>query len=132
MQSIAINYDHPWLNPVPFDLDLIRARNLLGPWEKSCKWNTPYPDLLRAVQDWLFNMLLQHKDIGQDPSTGAIEIEAKIGTLLSQKTSEKAKLPVRNMTVLDPSVNRDYRFESEMDQVRSATQPHCEQRDMLT
>lgn len=55
----------PWLHNPPLDMDLIGAREALGPWEKSMKWNTPYPDMLRVVQDWLWQNLEQLGDIGK-------------------------------------------------------------------
>lgn len=107
----------PWTQPLPYDMELIRAREVLGEWEKSIRWNTTYPDTLAAVQDWLYRHLLEHQDIVQDASLGSIEIEAKIGHLVKPSTGEHATLPVLSATLLDPAVNRDYRFESELQEV---------------
>ncbi|QIW98086.1 hypothetical protein AMS68_003604 [Peltaster fructicola] len=112
--AASINHNQPWLNPLPYDMDLIHARSVFGAWEKSIKWNTPYPDMLRAVQDWLMLTLQSHQDILGDPSAGTIEIEAKIGRLVKPSNNNRADLPVLNMTLLQPGVNRDYRFESEL------------------
>jgi len=109
----------PWLQNPPLDQDLIHCRRVLGQWEKTFKWNTPYPDMLRVVQDWLFQQLSQLKDVGNDPREGTVEIEAKIGRI-SRKggdEGERLRLPVLSATVLHPSFNDKISFESEMEQV---------------
>ena len=107
----------PWAQPQPLDMDLINARAILGPWEKTFKWNTPLPALLRVVQDWLWQQLEQHSDIGHDPRTGTIEIEAKIGTLIRSGEHERAQGPYLNTGVIHPAHNKQYRFESRMEEV---------------
>lgn len=98
--------DRPaWLHNPPLDLDLIKARNILGPWEKTFMWNTPYPDLLRAVQDWTFVTLDGLQDVGWSPNDGAVEIEAKIGTLLD-RDDQRCNLPVATSTLISPSTLR--------------------------
>lgn len=101
------------LNP-PLDHDLINARQVLGPWEKTIKWNTPYPDILGTVQDWLFRQLDQLGDVARDPREGTVEIEAKFGTLI--KDDDRLSLPVMNACVIDPhaSSRMHLRFESTM------------------
>lgn len=111
--------DHltPWTQPQPLDMDLLHARAILGPWEKTFKWNTPLPALLKVVQDWLWQQLEQHSDIGHDPRTGTIEIEAKIGTLIRSGESDRAQGPYLNTGVIHPAHNKQYRFESRMEEV---------------
>lgn len=111
----------PWeLNP-PLDHDLLHAREVLGPWEKTFKWNTPYPDMLRSLQDWLYVKLAENADVGNDPATGAIEIEAKIGTLIQETTGDRVRLPVTTIGLIHPDANKHYRFESRMEEVRRVT-----------
>lgn len=106
----------PWLNNPPLDHDLIHARQLLGgKWEKTFKWNTPYPDMLMAVQNWLGDELNQLGDVGRDPRDGTIEIEAKFGTLKHE--GNPFNLPVENATVIRPQENHRLHFESTMTEV---------------
>lgn len=72
----------PWQQDPPLDYDLIRPRRILGQWEKSFRWNTPYPSMLKEVQNWLWMELSKLGDVGVDPREGIVEIEAKFGTLL--------------------------------------------------
>ncbi|KAK3719463.1 hypothetical protein LTR37_004321 [Vermiconidia calcicola] len=104
----------PWLQNPPLDHDLIQGRRILGNWEKTFRWNTPYPDQLRVVQDWLFGELSRLGDVGSDPQTGTVEVEAKIGTLLKHDPTERCQLPVMNMSIIDPRANNRYSFESQM------------------
>lgn len=110
-----------WERNPPLDDDLIFARRILGPWEKTFCWRTPYPDLLKVVQDWLFMQLSQLKDLGHDVNEGTIEIEAKIGKILSKQGAEdRIGLPVTSMCVLSQDwFERAARFESQMDEVSS-------------
>lgn len=57
--GVVLDGREPWLYNPPLDMDLIQARSVLGNWEKSMKWNTPYPDILRVVQDFLWGHLMQ-------------------------------------------------------------------------
>jgi hypothetical protein len=114
------NHAEPWLQPHPVDMDLAHARSILGPWEKTFKWNTPLTAYLRVVQDWLWQQLEQHADIGNDPHTGVIEIEAKIGTLIRAGEHERAQGPYLNAGVIHPGLNKQYRFESRMEEVSNA------------
>ncbi|EME48666.1 hypothetical protein DOTSEDRAFT_118922 [Dothistroma septosporum NZE10] len=92
----------PWLRNPPLDDELILARQVLGlPWERSIKWVKPVSGVSRAVADWLFLNFRENADIGRDARVGAIEIEAKLGTLLNDR-NERIRLPVRNACVLQP------------------------------
>lgn len=112
----------PWLQQQPLDMDLAHARSILGPWEKTFKWNTPLPALLRVVQDWLWQNLEANSDVGNDPQTGVIEIEAKIGTLIRSGENERAQGQYLNAGVIHPTLNKQYRFESRMEEVSTK---HC-------
>ena len=112
----------PWQRDPPLDGDLIRARKVLGEWEKSFRWTTPYPDLLKQVQDWLWVQLAGLEDVDTAAGGGAIEIEAKIGQVVSRggkagPEGDRVKLPVLNLCVLEPGWNGGVRFESEMAEV---------------
>jgi hypothetical protein len=105
-------------NPEPaIDVDLAHARSVLGPWEKTFKWNTPVPSYLKVVQDWLWRHLKAHSDIGNDPRTGVIEIEAKIGTLIRSGEHDRAPSQYVNTGVIHENFNKQYRFESRMEEV---------------
>jgi hypothetical protein len=114
----AVNHTEPWLQPQALDMDLAHARSILGQWEKTFKWNTPMPSLLTVVQDWLWQALAEHPDIGNDPRTGVIEIEAKIGTLIRSGEQERAPSQFVNTGVIHPNFNKNYRFESRMEEVK--------------
>jgi len=104
----------PWELDPPLDHDLIAARSALGEWEKTFKWNTPYPDMLRSLQDWLCRKLAENAEVGNNAATGAIEIEAKIGTLSEEATGDRVRLPVSTIGLIHPNANKHYRFESRM------------------
>lgn len=108
--------DQPWLQNPPLDQDLIAARRILGGWEKTFRWNTPMPSMLREVQKWLYQTLLLNQDVGHDPLEGTIEIEAKIGTLVNTETGQRIALPVTSATVLAEKFPR-LGFESQMEEV---------------
>ncbi|KAM0717717.1 hypothetical protein Q7P37_007569 [Cladosporium fusiforme] len=100
----------------PLDEDLMLARSILGPWEKSIKRNVPTPSVLRLVQDWFWTTLEANADIGNDPRTGTIEIEAKIGTLVRSGEQDRARFEAMNMQILNPTSNKNFRFESRMEE----------------
>ena len=104
----------PWNYDPPLDMDLIEASKVLGKWEKTFRWNTPYPDILKAVQDWLWQNLDQLGDVGTDAKEGTVEIEAKIGWLIDNNTDERLRLPVATMCVIQPDQGNRYSFRSEM------------------
>lgn len=81
-------------------------------------WQTNMPSIVKSVTDWLVGNLQNLRDVGFDPREGSIEIEGKIGTLLTQNGS-RCDLPVTSMVVLDPSASytRNLRFESQMQDV---------------
>ena len=104
----------PWLIEPPLDHDLIHARKIFQKWEKSIKWNTPYPDMLKALQDWLFMELEQLGDVGTDPREGTIEIDAKLGEI--KRDGDRYSLPIMNAAVIHPQAYNkfDLHFESNM------------------
>lgn len=111
----------PWNYNPPLDMDLIQASTVLGRWEKSMKWNTPYPDILKVVQDFFWQNLEQLGEVGMDPREGSVEIEAKIGSLIDNNSDQRVKLPVMTMCVIPPELNGRYSFRSEMQEVRNMT-----------
>jgi hypothetical protein len=74
-----------------------------------------------VVQDWLWQMLEKHADIGNDPRTGVIEIEAKIGTLIKSGEQDRAPSMYVNTGVIHPDYDKNYRFESRMEEVSKVT-----------
>lgn len=103
------------LHDGPLDNDLIRARRILDPgWERSMDGNVPITSLVKQVMDWLYVSLDTNADIGLDPREGAIEIEAKIGTLIDKDTGDRMSLPITSATVLETRSNGTYQFESQM------------------
>lgn len=87
-------------------------------WEKTITQETPIPDMVRCVCDWLFMEIPRYKDIGTgDPSSGAFEIEAKLGTLMRVGEESRVQLPVATAVAIPAEVSRNYRFESKMDVV---------------
>nr|POF24732.1 mrna-capping enzyme subunit beta [Quercus suber] len=110
----------PWQQDPPLDMDLIEARLALnGPWEKSFKWNQPYIELHGQVLEFLQGQLASLSDVGNDPSEGAIEIEAKFGHIIAKASDMRMSLPVKNACVLDPAwCEMQTRFESRMDQAK--------------
>ena len=119
--NAAIDGRQPWQHDPPLDMDLIKATQVLGKWEKTFHWNTPYPDTLKVVQDWLYLELDKLEDVGMDPKEGTIEIEAKIGTLLQENSDERVNLPIASMAVIRPDMNGRCHFESQMTLVRSSS-----------
>ncbi|KAF2771066.1 mRNA triphosphatase CET1 [Teratosphaeria nubilosa] len=109
----------PWQHETPIDLDLLKARELFGQWEKSFQWYTPMPDVEAAVMDWLVIELNQLQDVGYDPQEGSIEIEAKIGRVINKATNERilpSAFPAVQLSVLSESFAlNNTRFESEME-----------------
>jgi len=60
----------------------------------------PFNELTRSIMDFLFsNIVLGHG------STGPVEIEGKIGTLVDRSTNQRVQLPVTTETILHPHVN---------------------------
>jgi hypothetical protein len=104
-------------------MDLIEASQVLGKWEKTFRWNTPYPDVLKTVYDWLWQNLEQLGDVGTDPGEGTVEIEAKIGWLIDNNTDERLRLPVATMCVIQPDYGNRYSFRSEMKLVSALPTP---------
>ncbi|KAK5171716.1 uncharacterized protein LTR77_003352 [Saxophila tyrrhenica] len=112
--TVPISETKPWQQHPPLDHDLIGASAILGKWEKSFRWNTPYPPMLKCVQDWLFEQFSGLQDVGMHPKEGTIEVEARVGVLKKAGSDDRLRLPVLSTTVLDPATNSDYHFESRM------------------
>lgn len=112
-QQININ-GKPWHRDPPLDEDLIHTRSILGPWEKTFRWNTPVPDMLKALQDWFYMRLHELRDVGTDPMEGTIEIEARLGHLVNPDTGYRASLPISSAAIIHPDANHRYAFHSAM------------------
>jgi hypothetical protein len=76
--------------------------------------HVPITSLVKKVMDWLYMSLSANADIGLNPREGAIEIEAKIGTLVDGDNRDRLALPVTSATVLDQRTSERTRFESQM------------------
>lgn len=63
--------------------------------------------------------MLSRSDVGVgDARNGALEIEAKLGTLCDRSTGDRIRFPLMTTAVLDPGWSRDHvRFESKMTEV---------------
>ncbi|THV54443.1 hypothetical protein BGAL_0026g00140 [Botrytis galanthina] len=73
----------------------------LGPWEPSISGTKPPAEITRLVADFLYMHVVNREDTGELASHGVeIEIEAKLGQLVSKETNVRLSLPVRSETVL--------------------------------
>ena len=73
----------------------------------------PYDDIVRKVCDWI--ALTASKKM--PPPGSKFELEAKLGRILDQDTSERIRLPVLNEAILDRSCFGAIRFVSTMTEV---------------
>lgn len=89
-------------------------------WESSITDTKPRDELVRQVADFLYLTMLRRENIGTgDATRGALEVEAKFGTLIDRNTSERLALPVMTKTVLHQDFSdRNIRFESQMSEVK--------------
>lgn len=96
-----------------------RASAMLGPWEVSLTDTLPVPDIVKAVGDYLMHEMLTRGDVGVgDARNGALEIEAKLGTLCDRHTGGRIRFPLMTAAVLDPGWSKEnVRFESKMTEV---------------
>lgn len=91
----------------------------LGPWEYNIKNLQPMNDFVKEIGDFLF-VHATRNDIGTgDLRSGALEIEAKLGTLIDKQSGMRVATMGRTNMVLDPAVTRSgrIRFESFMTEV---------------
>lgn len=88
----------------------------LGPWEPCIKGSMAQSDQFTLqVGKYLFEEILRRSDVGVDDAhNGALEIEAKLGTLVDRNTDQRVHLPVQNPAVLDRNMSSRLRFESHM------------------
>ncbi|KAK5129988.1 hypothetical protein LTR08_002581 [Meristemomyces frigidus] len=106
----------PWLQDPPLDNDLILSRQIFGQWENSVCWNQPFGDMEKAVADWIYIHLKALEDV-DNPKECVIEIEAKIGKIITKNTDERIRMPVTTAAVLDEGwMKKEARFESQMDE----------------
>jgi polynucleotide 5'-triphosphatase len=74
---------------------------LLGPWEQSITGVKPTEQLITQVADFLFMHVVSRNDLGELSSRGVeIEIEAKLGQLISSDTNERLNLPVTTECII--------------------------------
>ncbi|KAI4721897.1 mRNA triphosphatase CET1 [Aureobasidium sp. EXF-10727] len=88
----------------------------LGPWEPCIKGSMAQSDQFTLhVGKYLFEEILSRADVGVgNAHNGALEIEAKLGTLVDRNTDQRVHLPVQNPVVLDRNMSSRLRFESHM------------------
>jgi polynucleotide 5'-triphosphatase len=88
----------------------------LGPWEPCIKGSMAQSDQFTLqVGKYLFEEMLGRPEIGVgNAHNGALEIEAKLGTLVAKSTDQRVHLPVQNPVVLDRNMSSQLRFESHM------------------
>lgn len=96
-----------------------RTDTSLSPWE-SCFTNcTPHEDLTTLLADFLFEHVVRNESIGTGSagdipsSSGQLEIEAKIGTLVDRGKNDRLRMPVLNEVAIDERT-MDVAFESNM------------------
>ncbi|GAB7357148.1 hypothetical protein MBLNU459_g8141t1 [Dothideomycetes sp. NU459] len=100
-----------------------RASAILGPWEMSLVDQVPMSDVVKTVGDWLMAEMLSRPDVGVgDARNGALEIEAKLGTLCDRGSGNRIRFPFLTTAVLDPGWSREnVKFESKMTEVQHKT-----------
>jgi polynucleotide 5'-triphosphatase len=88
----------------------------LGPWEPCIKGSMAQSDQFTLqVGKYLYEEMLMKSDVGVgNAHNGALEIEAKLGTLVAKSTDQRVHLPVQNPVVLDRNMSSQLRFESHM------------------
>lgn len=90
----------------------------LGAWEPTISGTKPPAEMTKLVADFLYMHVVSRDDTRELASRGVeVEIEAKLGQLVSKETNERLNLPIRSETVL--SDNRFVSFKSTMTEVCS-------------
>ena len=90
----------------------------LGSWEPSIDNTIPYDEITRRVADFLFDYVVKYEDpnLNWNGAGGPIlEIEAKLGQIVSKLTGSRLYLPVQTETVLVDDM--DHAFRSTMTEV---------------
>ncbi|KAF7856025.1 hypothetical protein EAF04_009981 [Stromatinia cepivora] len=73
----------------------------LGPWEPSISGTQPRAEMTKLVADFLYMNVVSREDTRELASRGVeVEIEAKLGQLVSKETNQRLSLPIRSETVL--------------------------------
>ncbi|KAA8577091.1 hypothetical protein EYC84_007098 [Monilinia fructicola] len=73
----------------------------LGPWEPSITGRKPQEEMTKLVADFLFMHVVNREDTRELASRGVeVEIEAKLGQLVSKETNTRLNLPIRSETIL--------------------------------
>lgn len=121
-------HDHPPQNMVhtnghapqnghdPADVKYIPG---FGPWEGSIQGKIAQSNLfVLEIGKYLFEEILSRPDVGVgDARNGALEIEAKLGTLVDRNTNQRFHVPILHPAVLDRRISANLRFESHMTEV---------------
>lgn len=93
----------------------VKTTEILGvPWELSVTGTLPADHLMHHVAEFLYITMLSHPDLGAGGSKdGALEIEAKVGTLVDKNENDRLKLPVTTPCALHEGFSKSHvRFES--------------------
>lgn len=90
----------------------------LGAWEPTITNEKTLDGMTRAMMDFMFVNVVNREDFetgaagGLPSRSGQLEIEAKIGKLIDNRTGQRVRMPVIVEAALDP--NLDLKFESSM------------------
>lgn len=104
--------------PTSFRPQYSNEHPTLGSWEPSITNEIPYEELTRKVTSFLFRHVIKNDDptLNWNGAGGPIlEIEAKLGQIVSKMTGSRLRLPVQTETVLMD--NTDHAFRSTMTEV---------------
>jgi hypothetical protein len=89
----------------------------LSPWEPSITGVIPFEELTKSVADFLFKEVVSRADVGDDEGV-ALEVEAKIGTLIDKHTNQRVQLPVKTECLLSEESGMRYSFQSQMTELQ--------------
>lgn len=102
--------------PRPVAVDDVDWNGPLGPWEPSIAGKEPPSEMTKLVADWLYMHVVNRDDTRELASRGVeIEVEAKLGQLVSKETNQRLSMPIRSETVLMD--NQFISFKSTMTEV---------------
>ena len=102
-----------------------RISGILGaPWEVSVTETIPADRLLHQVAEFLYITMLSNPNLGAgDARNGALEIEAKVGTLVDKNNNERLNLPITTPCALHEGFSKSHvRFESFITEVSISCQ----------
>ncbi|KAH8170420.1 mRNA capping enzyme, beta chain domain-containing protein [Sarocladium implicatum] len=77
-------------------------QDLLGPWEPCLTGIKPYEEVSKLIADFLFVNVINCRDIREIESRGIqFEIEAKLGTVIDRRTSQRVELGASSECILE-------------------------------